>query len=577
MADVVAVKKTIGEILKDMGLVTEEQIEEARTVQRDKGGVLGEILVGLGYVNSEQVLEALGQQFGMEAVNLEEIEISQEIVERVSAAVARSYRIMPVSWDGQELTVAMADPLNIGALDELRFVLDSPVRGAISSPEAVDQALEKHYGRPVAEKMEEEEIAEDIRIRGEVTIIDEREAGFDLESLKEATDSAPVRRLVNYVLLQAIRDQATDIHFEPFEDEFKIRYRIDGILYEMVPPPKHLGPAITSRLKVMSGLNISERRRAQDGRIRIIAAGHPVDLRISVLPTQFGESTVIRVLDRRAAPLNLELLGMRQDELEKFRQHFSKPHGIILVTGPTGCGKTTTLYSALMVLNDISTKIVTTEDPVEFDLEGIMQVQVNEAVGVTFGRCLRHILRQDPDKILVGEIRDLETGQLAIQASLTGHLVMTTLHTTDAPTAITRLIDMGLEPYLLNATMEAILAERLVRKICLECKTEYTPTKEELMELQLSPEDVAGKKFHYGRGCKACNQTGYHGRTGIFEIMSITDELRELISEDISTGRLRQAAMRTGMRTLRESGLLKIYDGITTIEGVARQTLVGEI
>ena len=575
MADVVAVKKPIGEILKDMGLVTEEQIEEALTVQRDKGGVLGEVLVGLGYVNSEQVLEALGQQFGMEAVNLEEIEISQEIVERVSAAVARSYRIMPVSWDGQELTVAMADPLNIGALDELRFVLDSPVRGAISSPEAVDRALEKHYGRPAAEKMEE--IAEEIGVGEEVTIIDEREAGFDLESLKEATDSAPVRRLVNYVLLLAIKDQATDIHFEPFEDEFKIRYRIDGILYEMVPPPKHLGPAITSRLKVMSGLNISERRRAQDGRIRIIAAGHPVDLRISVLPTQFGESTVIRVLDRRAAPLNLELLGMRQDELEKFRQHFSKPHGIILVTGPTGCGKTTTLYSALMVLNDISTKIITTEDPVEFDLEGIMQVQVNEVIGVTFGRCLRHILRQDPDKILVGEIRDLETGQLAIQASLTGHLVMTTLHTTDAPTAITRLIDMGLEPYLLNATMEAIIAERLVRKICLECKTEYTPTKEELMELQLSPEDVAGKKFHYGRGCKACNHTGYHGRTGIFEIMSITDELRELISYDISTGRLRQAAMRTGMRTLRESGLLKIYDGITTIEGVARQTLVGEI
>jgi type IV pilus assembly protein PilB len=482
---------------------------------------------------------------------------------------------MPVSWDGQELTVAMADPLNIGALDELRFVLDSPVRGAISSPEAVDRALEKYYGRPTVEKMEE--IAEEIGRHEDVAVIDEREAGFDLESLKEATDSAPVRRLVNYVLLQAIKDQATDIHFEPFENEFKIRYRIDGVLYEMVPPPKHLGPAITSRLKVMSGLNISERRRPQDGRIRIIAAGHPVDLRISVLPTQFGESTVIRVLDRRAAPLDLELLGMRQDDLEKFRQHFSRPHGIILVTGPTGCGKTTTLYSALMVLNDIGTKIITTEDPVEFDLSGIIQVQVNEIIGVTFGRCLRHILRQDPDKILVGEIRDLETGQLAIQASLTGHLVMSTLHTNDAPTAITRLVDMGLEPYLINATLEAIIAERLVRKICTECKAEYTPTKEELMELQLSPEDMTGKNFYYGRGCKTCNHTGYHGRTGIFEIMSISDELRELISYDISTSRLRQAAIRGGMRTLRESGLLKIYDGVTTIEEVARQTLVGEV
>jgi type IV pilus assembly protein PilB len=575
MANVVAVKKPIGEILKDMGLVTDEQIEEALTVQRQKGGVLGEILVSLGYVSSGQVLEALGQQFGMEAVSLEEMDISREVVERVSAAVARSYRIMPVSWDGQELTVAMADPLNIGALDELRFVLDSPVRGAISSPEAVDRALEKYYGRPTVEKMEE--IAEEIGRHEDVAVIDEREAGFDLESLKEATDSAPVRRLVNYVLLQAIKDQATDIHFEPFENEFKIRYRIDGVLYEMVPPPKHLGPAITSRLKVMSGLNISERRRPQDGRIRIIAAGHPVDLRISVLPTQFGESTVIRVLDRRAAPLDLELLGMRQDDLEKFRQHFSRPHGIILVTGPTGCGKTTTLYSALMVLNDIGTKIITTEDPVEFDLSGIIQVQVNEIIGVTFGRCLRHILRQDPDKILVGEIRDLETGQLAIQASLTGHLVMSTLHTNDAPTAITRLVDMGLEPYLINATLEAIIAERLVRKICTECKAEYTPTKEELMELQLSPEDMTGKNFYYGRGCKTCNHTGYHGRTGIFEIMSISDELRELISYDISTSRLRQAAIRGGMRTLRESGLLKIYDGVTTIEEVARQTLVGEV
>ncbi|KPJ62828.1 MAG: pilus assembly protein PilB [Planctomycetes bacterium DG_23] len=568
-------KKPIGEILKDMGLVTDEQIEEALTVQRQKGGVLGEILVSLGYVNSEQVLDALGQQFGMEAVNLEEMEIPREIVERVSAAVARSYRIMPVSWDGQELTVAMADPLNIGALDELRFVLDSTVRGAISSPEAVDRALEKYYGRPAAEKMEE--IAEQIGRHEDVPIIDEREAGFDLEKLKEATDAAPVRRLVNYVLLQAVKDQATDVHFEPFEDEFKIRYRIDGVLYEMVPPPKHLGTAITSRLKVMSGLNISERRRPQDGRIRIIAAGHPVDLRISVLPTQFGESTVIRVLDRRAAPLDLELLGMRQDELERFRQHFSRPHGIILVTGPTGCGKTTTLYSALMVLNDIATKIITTEDPVEFDLEGIVQVQVNEAIGVTFGRCLRHILRQDPDKILVGEIRDLETGQLAIQASLTGHLVMSTLHTNDAPTAITRLIDMGLEPYLINATLEAVIAERLIRKICTQCKSEYAPSKDELMELQLNPEDVAERKFYYGRGCKSCNHTGYHGRTGIFEIMSISDELRELISYDISTSRLRQAAVRTGMRTLRESGLLKIYDGVTTIEEVARQTLVGEV
>jgi type IV pilus assembly protein PilB len=396
---------------------------------------------------------------------------------------------------------------------------------------------------------------------------------IDLESIEEMADAAPVRKLLNLVLLQAIKDKASDVHFEPFEDEFKIRYRIDGVLYEMVPPPKHLALAIASRIKVMGDMDIAERRLPQDGRIELNVGGNPVDLRISTLPTMFGESVVLRILDRSVVQLDMENLGLDAYELNIFRTSINQPQGIILVTGPTGCGKTTTLYAALREVNDVDVKIITVEDPVEYTIEGIHQVRVAPEFGLTFAAALRNILRQDPDKILVGEIRDLETAQMSVQASLTGHIVFSTLHTTDAPTAITRLIDMGLPPFLITATVENVMSQRLVRTVCERCKERYEPTREELMELSLTPEEVEGKEFYYGRGCSNCNNTGYRGRTGLFEIMRLDEELGEMVLNEASTGEIRRAAIRKGMRTLRDSGLVKIYDGKTTIEEVVKATI----
>jgi len=385
-----------------------------------------------------------------------------------------------------------------------------------------------------------------------------------------------VKKLLNLVLLQAIRDKASDIHFEPFEDEYKMRYRIDGVLYEMVPPPKHIAVALSSRIKVMANLDIAERRLPQDGRIPLTVGGNPVDLRVSVLPTMFGESVVLRVLDRSQLDLRFDMLGLSEQDIKKVEQLIHKPNGILIATGPTGCGKTTTLYSALKELNTVETKIITTENPVEYDVDGLIQVQMHPEIGLTFARCLRSILRQDPDIVMVGEIRDLETGQISIQASLTGHLVLTTLHTNDAPSTIARLLDLGLEPFLVTATLEGIIAERLVRRICRNCKTEYEPTEDMLMELGLTPDEVGDKKFYYGRGCEQCNNTGYRGRIGMFEIMTFNDELRDLIMKRSSTNVLRAAARKNGMRQLRENGLDIIYDGITTIEEVARETLAAE-
>jgi type IV pilus assembly protein PilB len=386
-----------------------------------------------------------------------------------------------------------------------------------------------------------------------------------------------VKKLLNLVLLQAIRDKASDIHFEPFEDEYKMRYRIDGVLYEMIPPPKYIAAALSSRIKVMASLDIAERRLPQDGRISLTVQGNPVDLRVSVLPTMFGESVVLRVLDRSQVSFDLAKLGLRPNDHETVRRLIRKPNGIVIVTGPTGCGKTTTLYSALQELNDIETKIITTEDPVEYDIDGLIQVQMKPAIGLTFARCLRSILRQDPDIILVGEIRDFETAEIAAQASLTGHVVFTTLHTNDAPSSIARLLDLGVEPFLLTATIEGIVAQRLVRRICESCKTPFEPSETQLMELQLRPEDVKDKEFYYGRGCDKCNGTGYRGRIGIFEIMTFNDEIRDLIMNQASTGVLRSAGQKAGMALLRENGLATIYDGITTIDEVVKETIMEEI
>jgi type IV pilus assembly protein PilB len=512
----------------------------------------------------------------MEYVDLSSKEIPADVVKQVPAQMAKTYRIIPIEFNSgkKELTVAMDSPDNFRATDDLSTLMGFRVIPKVSEAELIDAALAKYYA---GEDETINELIGEVEQDSFLAEFEGRDQSIDLDELKELADSNPVKKLLNLVLLQAIRDKASDIHFEPFESEYKMRYRIDGTLYEMVPPPKHIAVALSSRIKVMANLDIAERRMPQDGRIRLAVQGHPIDLRVSVLPTMFGESVVLRVLDRTQVNLNLEKLGLRQEELGKVRQLINKPNGIVIVTGPTGSGKTTTLYSALCELNSIDSKLITTEDPVEYDIDGIIQVQMQPDIGLTFAKCLRSILRQDPDIILVGEIRDLETAEIAVQSSLTGHLVFTTLHTNDAPSSIARLLDLGLEPFLITATLEGIVAQRLVRKICEKCKTPYSPTDDQLMELGILPEDIKGKAFFYGRGCDNCNNTGYRGRLGIFEIMGVDDEMRELIMNHASINVLRSAAKKAGMRMLRENGLAAIYDGLTTIDEVVKETISEEV
>jgi type IV pilus assembly protein PilB len=511
----------------------------------------------------------------MEYVDLSKLEISAEIIKQVPAQMAKTYRIIPVEYNvaKKELTVVMDSPDNFRATDDLSTLMGFRVIPKVTETELLDEAMKKYYAA-------EDETINDLigEVEGDSFLaeFEGRDQSIDLDELKELAESNPVKKLLNLVLLQAIRDKASDIHFEPFESEYKMRYRIDGTLYEMVPPPKHIAVALSSRIKVMASLDIAERRLPQDGRIRLQVQGHPIDLRVSVLPTMFGESVVLRVLDRTQVNLDLEKIGLRKEELAIVRQLINKPNGVVLVTGPTGSGKTTTLYSALCELNTIDSKLITTEDPVEYDIDGIIQVQMQPDIGLTFAKCLRSILRQDPDIILVGEVRDLETAEIAVQASLTGHLVFSTLHTNDAPSSIARLLDLGMEPFLITAAIEGIVAQRLVRKICVKCKMPYEPTEEQLMELGLLPEDIKGKQFFYGRGCDNCNKTGYRGRMGIFEIMAFTDELRNLIMNHASTNVLRASAKKAGMRMLRENGLAAIYDGTTTIDEVVKETIMEE-
>jgi type IV pilus assembly protein PilB len=568
-------KRPIGRVLTKMGKVNREQVTEALEFQKRKGGALGRILIDLGYIKESDLNTALAAQRGYETVDLSGINISPATLAAVHAQFATTNKILPIAFDpaSKKLTVVMANHENFRALDDLRTMMGYTVTAKIGDPEAVDKLLNKHY-QAAAESIGE--IIGNLTSDSALAELKNRGESIDLDSLKEAADSNPVRKLINLVLLQAIKDKASDIHFEPFEDEFKMRYRIDGVLYEMMPPPTHIAPAISSRIKVMANLDIAERRMPQDGRIELNVNNQPIDLRVSVLPTMFGESVVMRVLDRSNVSLDLDKLGLREDDLTAIRQLIHKPNGIVIVTGPTGSGKTTTLYSALRELNDISSKLITAEDPVEYDIDGIIQCQIKPDIELTFGRILRSMLRQDPDIILVGEIRDKETAEIAVQASLTGHLVFSTLHTNDAPSAIARLLDLGLEPFLVTATLEGIVAQRLVRRICNNCKAEYTPTEEQLMELELRSEDVRDRKFYYGKGCDACNNTGYRGRQGIYEIMYLDDDMRDMIIKHASTQILRAESRKRGMRTLRQSGLMAIYDGVTTIEEVVRETITEE-
>ena len=557
-------------LVKDQGLIDDLQYEEAMAEFKRTGKPMSQILQDFGVLDLDTILQAIGSHLGAPVITIQERDLTPELLRVVPAKMARMYQCLPVALANSTLQVALVEPLNVGRIDELGFVVKKDIQLVVADPVQVQKIIEKYYpeeNESVTDILKE--LGSDKEIEKEVS---EVAVTDDATMMARLADQAPIVRFVNLVLFQAIQDRASDIHFEPFETEFKIRYRVDGALYEMSPPPKHLALPVVSRLKVMANLNISERRLPQDGRISYSLGNRMVDLRISTLPTQFGESVVLRVLDRAAVNLEIESLGFPKYLYDYTVEAIQRPNGILVATGPTGCGKTTTLYSCLRRVNTIDSKLLTAEDPVEYDIEGIMQVAINEAVGLTFSRALRSFLRQDPDIIMVGEMRDLETAQISIQASLTGHLVLSTLHTNDAPGAVTRLIDMGVEPFLISSTMVAVIGQRLVRTVCKNCRTPFEPTETQLALLNLSPHDLGEKTFYYGRGCSTCNDTGYRGRKGIFELLVISDAIRALINERAPTVVMRQKAVELGMITLREDGLRSIFDGDTTIEEIVKYT-----
>ncbi len=567
--------KRIGQILVDLGLVDDNQLATMLEEQSARGGeLLGGVGVSLNFYTDEQLGEALAEQWSTTFVTLYDRAIPSEVIRLVSEPMAQLYRVVPLELSGNRLTIASADPQKIQIADELRTLLGYDIHVCVATEAEITKTIEKLF---MSENESVESLVSDLEGDTELAAAAAaagKEGVTDLTSVEALAESAPVRKLLNMVLLLAIRDGASDIHFEPFETEFRIRLKADGVLQEMVPPPKHLAFAITTRIKVMANLDIAERRMPQDGRIELTVGGHPVDLRVSVLPTLFGESVVMRVLDRGVVSLNLDKIGMEAEMLRKFREVMRRPNGIVLVTGPTGSGKTTTLYSALSELNEIDDKLITTEDPVEYDIDGIVQVPIDAGIGNTFAACLRSILRQDPDRILVGEIRDVETAEIAVQASLTGHMVFSTLHTNDAPATVTRLRDMGVPPFLITATVEAILAQRLVRRICTGCKEEVIPGADVLADLEMTSDQLEGKKFYRGKGCEKCNRSGYKGRLGIYELLIMNDEMRDMIIRNASTEEIREAARRNGMVTLRESGMESIFMGQTTADEVIRETIL---
>lgn len=556
---------TIREIFSQVAEVSQHGLDELFNDEVRQGSKsFADEVVRAGIATRGDVFGLVGQYLNCEVQIGQVEEIEGEVLALIQGDVARQYAVVPLYISEDGIHLLASDPFNSAIIDDLTFSLNLDVLLIVCDPEEIDRLIEKYYGK-------DESTLSDLLDEIGSDVFDNLDDAQESD-LVDAANETPVIRFVNLVLQQAIRAESSDVHFEPFEDEFRIRYRVDGALYEMSPPPKNLAIPVISRIKVISELNIAERRVPQDGRVKITIEGRPVDLRVSTLPTQFGESVVLRVLDKAAVNLDLDNLGLPEDVKKGIRDAVRRPNGIFIVTGPTGSGKTTTLYSALREVNVIDTKILTAEDPVEYEIEGIMQVPVNHQVGLDFSRSLRAFLRQDPDKIMVGEIRDLETARIAVQASLTGHVVLSTLHTNDAPGAITRLIDMGLEPFLLSASLEFVLGQRLVRKICKECKQEYQPKREMFEMLGLNPREIGERKFYFGAGCPECNQTGYRGRSGLFEMICVTDSFRELVNSGAATLVLRQKAIEQGMRTLRDDGLRSIFDGQSTIEEVLKYT-----
>ena len=568
MAD--EVQSPLLSLIKEQNLIDDLQYEEVVAEFKRSGKPVIQLLQDFGVMDLDTILQLMADHLGTQVVSLKSHELSQDILKIIPPATARMYQCLPVAKDNGTLQIALVDPLNPSRMDELGFIIKESLQLVIVDPVQITKAIERYYPED-SESVTDilKELGEDKEIAKEATELAETD---DAALMAGLANEAPIVRFVNLVLFQAVQDRASDIHFEPFETDFRIRYRVDGALYEMSPPPKHLALPVTSRLKVMASLNISERRLPQDGRINFQLGNRVIDLRVSTLPTQFGESVVLRVLDRSSVNLEIESLGFPKFIYDYVTEAIQRPNGIFIATGPTGCGKTTTLYSCLRRVNTIDSKLLTAEDPVEYDIEGIMQVAIAESVGLTFSKALRSFLRQDPDIIMVGEMRDLETAQISIQASLTGHLVLSTLHTNDAPGTVTRLIDMGVEPFLISSTLVAVLGQRLVRTICKNCRTPFEPTENQLAMLNLSPHDLGDKVFYYGRGCSSCNDTGYRGRKGIFELLVISDALRGLINERAPTVVMRQKAVELGMVTLREDGLRSIFDGDTTIEEVVKYT-----
>jgi len=564
-------------LVKTQGLIDDLQHEEVAAEFKRTGKPVMQILQDFGILDLDTILQVMADQLASRVVTIREGDLTPDLLQTIPAKTARMYQCLPVGLRDGALQVALVDPFNPGRIDELNFVVKRDIQLVIADPAQVEKAIEKFYpaagGGALATSESFSELLQELGADKEMAQeVSAAVATDDKTLMEDLANQAPIVRFVNLVLFQAIQDRASDIHFEPFETDFRIRYRVDGALYEMSPPPKQLALPVISRVKVMANLNISETRLPQDGRINYPMGNRTVDLRVSTLPTQFGESVVLRVLDRAAVSLELESLGFPKYLYDYVAEVIQRPNGIVVVTGPTGCGKTTTLYSCLRRVNTIDSKLLTAEDPVEYDIEGIMQVPIHEGVGLTFSRALRSFLRQDPDIIMVGEMRDLETAQISIQASLTGHLVLTTLHTNDAPGAVTRMIDMGVEPFLISSTLVAVVSQRLVRTICKSCRTPFEPTENQLVLLNLSPHDLGDKVFYYGRGCSVCNDTGYRGRKGIFELLVINDAIRALINERAPTIVLRQKAIEMGMIPLREDGLRSIFEGDTTIEEVVKYT-----
>ncbi len=561
--------RTLEDILLERGLIGEKELNEALEEQKTSGENLGHILARNGFISADNLCKSLAIQFGMETVKPSDYQIDKEIFNKIPAALARRHRILPLKMDDNTLTVAMADPLSLPVLDNLQVMLGCKVEGVLATEDEITKALNKYYGTG---EESIETVIQDISER-DISFLSEEEDSTAEEDLE---DEAPVIKLVSLIILEAFRSRASDIHLEPLPNRFRVRYRVDGVCYEVPAPPKRLQGSILSRIKIMAGIDIAEKRLPQDGRIKLNLLGKEVDLRVSTLPTLHGESVVLRILDKSSLLLDLADLGFLHEDEERFQTLLKLPFGIILVTGPTGSGKTTTLYASLNKINQPDKKLITVEEPVEYQLSGINQTQVRTEIGLTFARVLREILRQAPDVIMVGEIRDRETAEIAIRSALTGHLVFSTLHTNDAPSAVTRLIDMGIKPFLVSSSIQGIMAQRLVRVICPKCKESYQPPGDELLEIGLSLEDVSGVEFYRGKGCPECNQMGYRGRQGIFEVLIVSDSIRDLILKRASSSEIREKARSLGMRTLREDGWQKVFKGVTTVAEVVRVTQMDE-